>query len=182
MGDVWEQKELNITLSSLPVIIFSPPLIPLSCLPLPSLSLPPSVWIDLILLPYTPALLFGFTHFSLSQIHTRTHTHTNYCLFLLPLSYSPIHRNTHRHGNQICQSLVFVNTAAKVKHRSSLSFQLGLGISTWAKLWARLTKIEAQYVFECRRRGGGSSVQYVRVCVCMGTHPLSCVQRYVVPQ
>jgi len=57
LSDAWEQKELGTTLSSLPLIIFPPPLIPLSCPPLFSLVLPLSMnWFRLITLHTCPLL------------------------------------------------------------------------------------------------------------------------------
>lgn len=124
------KNKLNITLSSLPVIIFPSPLIPLSCpLLLASLFLSSSlsVRIDLVLLPYTPALWFGSTLISLSLALSHKHIYRNVAFYYISssLCHTHIYTNTHGHSNLIQQSLVFLNMAAKARYIYSLSFQPG---------------------------------------------------------
>lgn len=120
-----------------------PSLMPSSLLPL--LLLPLSMnWFSLITL-HTCPLVWLHSYLALSHRHTTT---AFYFFLRSPPCHTHTYTNTHRHSNQIRQSLVFLNTAAKVRYGYSLSFQPRLRISISAKLWSRLTKIEARCVFE----------------------------------
>jgi len=99
----------------------------------------------------------AFYFFSCSHCHTHTYTNTQRC------------------SNQIRQSLVFLNTAAKVRYGYSVSLQPG-SVSAYQPYHSHITKIDTQYVFEKRRHGGGSGVQ--SVCV-WGPCVLLCIVKIV---
>lgn len=122
LGNVWEQKELNIPLSSLPVIIFPPPLIPL----LWPLTLTLSMnWFCLITLHTCPPV---WLHSYLSLSHR--HRYTNHCLLFFSFSICHTHTNTHRHSNQIRQSCIFeYSSENEIGIQSQLSARLHISIS-----------------------------------------------------
>lgn len=87
--------------------------------PLPSSSLSKYGLIQSYYLTHLP---FGLTPLvSFSHRHTHIPTTAFYCSYCHTHTYT----NTLRHSNQIRQSLVFLNTAAKVRYGYSVSSQPG---------------------------------------------------------